>query len=93
MWQLVRRLSGKRTKLKLRAADRKKRVNEMILTNCAVIATLWIGAFSKECGGESVDSTPNQHCTYSAVQSLHKRGTHRTRLAQVTLIAVSSLCA
>ena len=23
-----------------------------------------------------------KHCTYSAVQSLHKRGTHRTRLAQ-----------
>ena len=24
----------------------------------------------------------HKHCTYSAVQSLHKRGTHRTRLAQ-----------
>ena len=24
----------------------------------------------------------HEHCTYSAVQSLHKRGTHRTRLAQ-----------
>ena len=28
-----------------------------------------------------------------AVQSVHKRGTHTTRLAQVTRIAVSSLCA
>ena len=24
----------------------------------------------------------HKHCTYSAIQSLHKRGTHRTRLAQ-----------
>ena len=24
----------------------------------------------------------HKHCTYSAVRSLHKRGTHRTRLAQ-----------
>ena len=34
----------------------------------------------------------HKHCTYSAVQPVHKRGTHRTRLAQVTQIAVSSLC-
>ena len=31
--------------------------------------------------GKTVDSTPT-HCTYSEVQSVHKRGTHLTRLAQ-----------
>ena len=35
----------------------------------------------------------HEHCTYSAVQSFHMRETRRTRLFQVTRIAVSFLCA
>ena len=35
----------------------------------------------------------HKHWTCSAAQLVHRRGTHRTRLAQVTRIAVSSLCA
>ena len=39
------------------------------------------GKNSRKSNGVSRQYT-HKHCTYSAIQSLHKRGTHRTRLAQ-----------
>ena len=58
---------------------------------------LWKLAKEKCCSAEvrcpKCRQCTHKHCRYSAVQSVHKRGTHRTRLAQVTRIAVSSLFA
>ena len=44
------------------------------------IASL-IGSSTSSTGAQRRQYT-HQHCTYSAVQSFHKRGTHRTRLTQ-----------
>ena len=35
----------------------------------------------------------HKHCTYCAVQFVHKRGTQTTRLAQVITDCISTLCA
>ena len=46
--------------------------------------TGWVGCGkgARVGGGKRCRQYTHKHCTYSAVQSLHKRVTHRTRLAQ-----------
>ena len=61
-----------------------------IIREMVVISVSWkeLQKIDGECRQDTHSTTH-----ICAVQSLHKRGTHTTRLAQVTRIAVSSLCA
>ena len=59
----------------------------LVICFCCSFQNLLVGRFLRARTSKAyvdaafVDNT-HKHCTYSAVQSIHKRGTHRTRLAQ-----------